>query len=89
MKNELEGRTKRFALKVIEFVTVLSKSKTSDVLGHQVLKSGTSIGANYREASRAQSHDDFIHKIAICEKEAAETDIGWSSCLNRDMRREG
>lgn len=47
MKNELEGRTKRFALEVIEFVTALPKSKTSDVLGYQVLKSGTSIGANY------------------------------------------
>jgi len=42
-------------------------------MSRQLLKSGTSVGANYREAGRAESHDDFIHKIAICEKEAAET----------------
>jgi four helix bundle protein len=45
----------------------------TDVLSYQVLKSGTSIGANYREANRAESHDDFIHKIAIVEKEASES----------------
>ena len=47
MKNELEGRTKRFALDVIALVGNLSRSSVSDVLGHQLLKSGTSIGANY------------------------------------------
>ncbi|MEO5719823.1 MAG: four helix bundle protein [Chthoniobacterales bacterium] len=80
MKNELEGRTKRFALAVITAVGQLKKSKASDVIGYQLLKSGTSIGANYREASRAQSHDDFIHKISICEKEAAETEY-WLELL--------
>jgi four helix bundle protein len=72
-KIELEQRTKQFALRVIEFVAELSKSKVSDVLGYQLLKSGTSIGANYREANRAESRNDFIHKIGIVEKEAAET----------------
>ncbi len=52
----------------------MPKGKVCDTLGYQLLKSGTSIGANYREANRAQSHDDFIHKISICEKEAAETE---------------
>ena len=51
----------------------LPKNKVTDVLSYQVLKSGTSIGANYREANRAESHDDFIHKIAIVEKEASES----------------
>jgi four helix bundle protein len=74
LKNELEGRTKRFALNVIAFVSNLPRNRVSDVLGHQLLKSGTSIGANYREAGRAESHHDFIHKVAICEKEAAETE---------------
>jgi four helix bundle protein len=73
MQNELELRTKRFALAVIELIGRLPKSKTTDVLGYHLLKSGTSIGANYRETVRAQSRDDFIHKISICEKEAAET----------------
>ena len=80
MKNELEGRTKRFALDVIGFFGNLPRNRVADVLGHQLLKSGTSIGANYREANRAQSHDDFIHKIAICEKEAAETEY-WLELL--------
>ena len=72
-KKELEKRTKKFALEVIRFVADLPKNKITDVLGYQFLKAGTSIGANYREANRAQSRQDFIHKIAIVEKEASET----------------
>jgi len=72
-KKELEKRTKKFALEVIRFVVDLPKNKITDVLGYQFLKCGTSIGANYREANRAQSRQDFIHKIAIVEKEASET----------------
>jgi four helix bundle protein len=70
---DLEKRTKDFALRVVRFVGSLPKSKVTDVLGYQFLKSGTSIGANYREANRAESHDDFIHKISIVEKEASES----------------
>ncbi len=74
MKNDLELRTKRFALDVINFVASVKPSRPADVIGRQLLKSGTSIGANYREATRAESRNDFIHKLAICEKEAAETE---------------
>ena len=70
---DLEKRTKNFSLRLIGFVANLPKNKVTDVLSYQVLKSGTSIGANYREANRAESHDDFIHKIAIVEKEASES----------------
>ena len=73
MKQPLENRTKLFALQIINFVAMLPKNRITDVLGRQLLKSGTSIGANYREAGRAESHDDFIHKIGICAKESAET----------------
>ncbi len=72
-KSELERRTKTFALRVIQFVGKLPKNKVADVIGYQLLDSGTSIGANYREANRAESRKDFIHKIAIVEKEASET----------------
>jgi len=72
-KKELEKRTKKFALEIIRFVANLPKSSITNVLGYQLLKCGTSIGANYREANRAQSRQDFIHKIAIVEKEASET----------------
>lgn len=72
MKNDLEVRTKQFALTVIQLVGSLPRTKAADVIGYQILKSDT-IGANWREAQRGQSHNDFIHKLAICEKEAAET----------------
>lgn len=80
MKNELENRTKAFALVVIRTVGGLRRSQEGMILGRQLLRSGTSIGANYREANRAESHDDFIHKIGICEKEAAETEY-WIELL--------
>ena len=76
-KIELEKRTKKFAVNIIRFVENLPKNKTSDVLGYQLLKSGTSVGANYREANRAQSRADFVHKIGIVEKEIADN-IGWN-----------
>jgi four helix bundle protein len=85
MLNELELRTKRFALAVIEFIGRVPKSKITDVLGHQLLKSGTSVGANYREAVRAQSRDEFIHKISICEKEAAETEYWLELSLESNV----
>ena len=52
----------------------LPRNKVTDVSGYQLLKAGTSIGANYREANRAVSRDDFINKIGIVEKEAAESE---------------
>ena len=67
-KKELEKRTKEFALRIIKLVVSLPKNKISDVLGYQLLKSGTSIGANYREANRAESRADFVHKINIVKK---------------------
>ena len=82
-KAELEQRTKQFALRVIRFVAALPKNRAADVLGYQLLKSGTSIGANYREANRAESRNDFIHKLAIAEKEAAETQY-WLELLEEE-----
>ena len=72
-KKELEERTRGFALQVIIFVGALPKNRIADILGKQLLRAGTSIGANYREANRAESRQDFHHKIALVEKEAAET----------------
>ena len=91
-KSDLEKRTKEFALRLIRFVADLPKNKVTDVIGYQVLKAGTSIGANYREANRAESRNDFIHKIAIVEKEAAETqywlELSEGSCTGNpaDLR---
>jgi four helix bundle protein len=72
-KIELEIRTKQFSLQLIRFLESLPKNYLGETLGRQLLKSGTSIGANYREANRVESKADFIHKLAIVEKEASET----------------
>jgi len=80
-KKDLEQRTKGFALRIIKFVASLPMGSVADVLGYQLLKAGTSVGANYREANRAQSRNDFIHKIAIVEKESAESEY-WLELFN-------
>ena len=72
-KQVLEQRTKKFSLDLIRFLESLHKNYLGEALGRQLIKSGTSIGANYREANRAESKADFIHKLAIAEKEATET----------------
>jgi four helix bundle protein len=79
-KTELEGRTSAFALGVIRFVESMPKERVSDVLGRQRLRSGTSIGANYHEANRAESRADFHHKIALCEKKAAKSHYWLKPC---------
>ncbi len=84
-KLELEKRTKTFAIQVIHYIASLPKCKESDVLGHQLLRSATSIGANYREANHAESRADFIHKIALVEKEAAETQYWLELCREIKM----
>lgn len=83
MKTELEDRTLEFALRVIALVDSLPKTTAGTVVGRQLMKAGSSIGANYREAGRAESKEDFIHKIAIAEKEAAETEF-WLLICQRD-----
>ena len=79
-KFELEKRTKRFALKIIEFVATLSQTRTCAIIEYQLVKSGTSVGANYREANRAESRADFIHKVAIVEKECSESGYWLEIC---------
>ena len=70
---DLKLRTKRFALDVIAFAETLPKDETSRILGRQLLRSGTSVGANYRSAKRAKSNADFIAKMGIVEEEADES----------------
>ena len=72
-RSELERRTLYFALKIIEFVGTLPKTKAGEAVEFQLVKAGTSVGANYREATRAESRNDFIHKLAIVEKESSES----------------
>ncbi|MCU0653328.1 MAG: four helix bundle protein [Candidatus Pacebacteria bacterium] len=72
-KYDLADRTSLFGKNIIEFVLFLPKSPVNNPLVSQIVRSSTSIGANYMEADCAESKKDFRHKIAICKKEAKET----------------
>ena len=78
---DLKPRTHSFALRVIRMYSKLPKNDAvAQVLGKQVLRSGTSVGANYREASRARSKAEFISKVGDCLREIEETDY-WLELL--------
>ena len=79
-ENDLAARTKLYARGIIRMFARLSKDTAAQILGRQVLRSGTSIGANYREADRARSKAEFIAKIGECLKEADET-LYWLELL--------
>ena len=70
---ELRARTKTFALRIVRLYVSLPKTTEAQVLGKQVLRSGTSVGAHYREAQRAKSNADFISKIEGALQELDET----------------
>lgn len=72
-KEELKERSKQFALRIIKLVDSLPKTQAGRAIGNQIIRSGTSVGANYRSACRARSVADFVSKIAIVEEEADET----------------
>ena len=70
---ELEKRTRQFAVEIIKLVGELPNTEAGKIVKYQMVKSGTSIGANYREATRSVSKADLRNKIGICMKEASET----------------
>jgi four helix bundle protein len=77
---ELKHRTKVFALRVIKLVNSLSKELVARRLGDQLVRSGTSVAANYRSACRARSKADFVNKLGIVEEEADESAL-WMELL--------
>src|SRR5690606_21770013 len=72
-ETEMKRRTKSFALRVLALIDALPEKRSARVLAHQVGRSGTSVGANYRAACRAKSAADMINKLTIVEEEADET----------------
>ena len=78
--NDLKDRTKKFALRIVKMYTQLPKSPEAQVMGKQILRSGTSVAANYREACRARSSAEFISKMGTCEQELDETQL-WLELL--------
>jgi four helix bundle protein len=80
-KQEFRTRTKAFAGMIIRFYMGLDKQREElRVIGRQLIRSGTSVAANYREASRARSNEEFVSKIDLCCQEADETQL-WLELL--------
>jgi four helix bundle protein len=77
---ELKRRTRQFSLEVIELVESLPQTRTSNVIANQLLRSATSVGANYRAACRARSKADFASKIGVTIEEADES-LYWLEIL--------
>ena len=83
-KEMMRGRTKAFASSVVRFYIELDKHREERrVLGKQLLRSGTSVAANFREASRARSEAEFISKVEQCAQEADESQL-WLELLRDD-----
>lgn len=79
-REDLRQRTKAFALRIIKLYTALPKSTEAEVLGKQLLRSGTSVGAHYREAVRARSKAEYISKVGGGLQELAES-VYWLELL--------
>ncbi len=78
---KLRARTKEFAIRIIHLFQALPNTKESQVIGYQLLRCGTAIGANYRSACHARSRADFISKIGIVTEEADES-VFWLELLS-------
>ena len=85
--DDMKRRTRRFALDTIKLVESLPKGRTADVLGRQLIRSGTSVGANYRAACRAKSPADFISKMGTVEEEADESAYWLELLVNSGLTR--
>ena len=72
-EQEFKNRTKQTALRVIKVIEALPNSNSAQIIGKQLLRSATSVGANYRAACRGKSIADVLHKLAIVEEEADES----------------
>ena len=77
---QMKGRTQQFALRAIRRAEALPRGRTSEVIARQLVRSGTSVGANYRAACRAKSQADFVSKMHIVEEETDES-IYWMELL--------
>ncbi len=79
-REQMKARTKAYAVRVVKVVQSLPRNRECDILGSQLLRSGTSVGANYRAVCRAKSTADFINKLRIVEEECNES-LFWMEIL--------
>jgi four helix bundle protein len=82
---DLKERTRAFALEVVGLVEDFPRGRTADVIGNQLLRSGTSVGANYRAACRSRSRREFLAKMGIVEEEADETQFWLDLVVERGL----
>jgi four helix bundle protein len=82
---DLKERTRAFALAVVGLVEDLPRGRSGDAIGNQLLRSGTSVGANYRAACRARSRREFLAKLGIVEEEADETQFWLDLVAERGL----
>src|SRR5437763_12086079 len=76
LSDELRKRTKDYASSIVQLFATLPKQRAeTQIIGRQLLRSGTSVVANFREASRARTNNEFVSKLEICIQEADETDL--------------
>ena len=85
---ELKRRTKEFALRIIKLAGMLPRNEAARIIGGQMLRSGTSVGANYRAACRARSRAEFTSKLGLAEEEADET-LFWLELLEESELMKG
>src|SRR4051794_40336729 len=80
LPEQLRNRSKRFALRVLKMFKALPKTEEARIIGRQVLRSATSVGANYRAVCRARSNKEFVSKMNVVVEEADET-VFWLELL--------
>ncbi len=79
-RDELKARTKAFAVRVVKMTEALPRTRAADIVARQVIRSATSVGANYRAACRGRSHREFAAKIGVVAEEADES-LYWLEIL--------
>lgn len=87
-ESELKRQTKRFALRVIKLVNALPKNTSGRAIGSQLIRSGTSVGANYRAACRGRSKPEFIAKLGVVEEEADESAFWMELVVESELMKE-
>lgn len=88
MKNDLKERTKKYALRIIKLVRALPKTIEGRAIGNQLIRSGTSVGANYRAVCRARSRAEFISKLGIVIEEIDESAFWLEIIIDAGIMKE-
>jgi len=84
-EEEMKQRTKKFALRVLDLADAVPHNRSGNVIAAQIIRSGTSVAANYRALSRAKSRADFINKTSIVEEEADEPGLWLELLIERGL----